>query len=282
MTELVRPRRLFALAGLVLLVLCGPAHAATRAPYEVKPARYRADPKFTVRYEGSGWWRTAYRATPPNPGHKPDHNAAHDSSTQAWKLRYRGAVTIPACGPPAAGGDDPCLTLSGPTRATGSTLLTGKIDHSHVDGVYRVLDRTVKCRLRKRTARRQVHSTTVGLRYDAAGQTIGLRASGPVSTALSLFPTVCPRQGDSIDRIADNYFTPGFSFDPAYGPDRWFTSREIAIPVDVFHRSREIRVRLADTRSGTPPLHCAVRSRATEHCTTRGSWSGVLTFELKP
>jgi hypothetical protein len=233
-----------------------------------------------VSYQGTGRWRTDYRATPTNPGHKSDHNSAHDSSTQSWKLTYRGSVTVPTCGAPPGSEQDPCAALAGPTRARGTTRLTGKVSHRHVDGVFRVLNRTVRCSLRRQT-RHLTHDASLGLAYSAERQTIGITASNPLSTALTLFPTACPRQGDSIDRLFDNYFTPGFSFDPRYGADRWFTSRRVEIPAAVWHRSREISLGLADTRAATPPRHCAVADRRREHCTARGAWRGVLTFRRR-
>jgi hypothetical protein len=266
-------------AMILALALALPATAsAARAPYTRVAAPFQESPRFVVTYEGTGRWHTVYRATPPNPGGKPDHNRADDAGTQAWRLRFRSAVTVPACGPPADGGADPCAQLAGTSGAVGPTRATGRVRHVHVDGLYRQLDRTVKCRVSRRTGTRTRVDATVGLAYDAAAGAIGVTAYNPLTTVLTLLPTACPRQGDSIDRILDNYFTPGFSFDPAYGADRWFTSRAVKIPSAIFHDSATIAIAVADTRAGTPPRRCAVKNRTREHCRTGGSWTGRLVF----
>ena len=91
-----------------------------------------------------------------------------------------------------------------------------------------------------------------------------------------------PCAADSRSLIADFYAFPGFSFDSAYGADRWFASREVVIPAAIFHRSSKITIQLSDTRAGTPPKHCAVKDPSFERCTTGGSWRGTLTLKARP
>jgi hypothetical protein len=153
------------------------------------------------------------------------------------------------------------------------------VSHRHVDGLYRQLDRTVKCRLRKSPSPRRRLEVALALRYIPETQSIVVSASDPLSTTLSLFPTQCPKQGDSIDRILDFYAIPGFSFNQSFGPDRWFTSREIVIPSEVFRGSSKISIPLSNTDAGTPPRRCAVENPSFERCKTGGAWSGVLTFK---
>jgi hypothetical protein len=148
-----------------------------------------------------------------------------------------------------------------------------------VDGLYRELDRTVKCRLEKSPSARRRLDATISLRYIPETQSIGITATNPIATAVSLFPAQCPEQGDSIDRISDFYAMPGFSFADQYGPERWFRSREVVVPTADLHRSAKITIPLADTPRGTPPRRCAVRDPSFERCTTGGSWSGTLTLK---
>jgi hypothetical protein len=272
-----------ALAAVALvLVALSESAAATRAkPYTTTPGPARADATFTARYEGSGSYKTRFHATPPNPGGKPDTNDAWDSSTQAWNIKYRGVVAIPTCAAPSDGGADPCASLAGPTAAGGRTELIGKVHHKHVDGLYRQLDRTVRCRLQKRPSPRQRLDAAILLRYIPETQSIGVTATDPIATAVSLFPSQCPKQGDSIDRILDFYAMPGFSFAGGYGPDRWFRSREVVIPVGVLHRSKRIVIPLGDSPAGTPPRHCALHDPSFERCGTGGSWSGALTLKRR-
>ncbi len=149
----------------------------------------------------------------------------------------------------------------------------------HVDGLYRALDSGVRCEVRAKTAPRVHQAVTIGLHYDPTASTIDVSATSPVNQVLAKLPGACPQQGDSLDLLLDNYFTPGFSFAPGYGIERWFTSTTVAIPVAVFHRASTITVRLADTKAGTPPRDCAVVHRSFEHCTTRGAWAGVVTLK---
>jgi hypothetical protein len=95
-------------------------------------------------------------------------------------------------------------------------------------------------------------------------------------------PGACPDQGEPIDRILDNYFTPGFSFDARFGPEPWFRSRTVLIPARVFHHSTEVMVPLGDTDAGRPPRDCAVEHPEYERCTTGGAWNGVLAFRAPP
>ncbi|HEV2813244.1 MAG TPA: hypothetical protein VGW10_08340, partial [Solirubrobacteraceae bacterium] len=238
-----------AVAALAALAAPGAAEAQ-RAPYTATPAPHQDTPRFAVAYEGRGTWRTRFHATPPNPDARHDVNDARDSSRQRWDVTYPAGVTVPACAAP-------CTELRGVTGARGVTVATARIHHTHDDGIYPELDRTVRCRLSKRTSRSRPLDASVSLGHDPATGGIAVTASNPLSTVLSLFPTACPRQGDSIDRILDNYAIPGFSFASGWGPERWFASGTVVIPSDVFHGSSRIAVRLADTRTGTPPRYCA-------------------------
>jgi hypothetical protein len=273
-------RRLTTALGLVVFVAMAGSAAAAKAPYTSEPSAFRSDPTFVVTYRGGGGWHTTFHATPPNDGGKSDKNDAKDSSRQAWKVKFRKRIAIPVCGAPAEGGEDPCTSLTGLSGARGPTSVTGRVNHKHVDGLYRELDRTVKCRLAKRTSARKRLEATLTVHYDPESQTFAVGAGSPLVTTLSLFPTACPKQGDSIDRIFDFYATPGFSFADSYGPDRWFTSGAVTIPVAVFHRSSRIRIPLADTKAGRPPRRCAVLNPSYERCKTGGNWTGVLEFQL--
>jgi hypothetical protein len=256
----------------------GTPRAAHKRAYTAAPSAQSADSLFVATYSGSGRFHTRFHATPPNPGGKPDTNDAWDSSTQSWALEYRGAVHIPTCGAAAEGGADPCDSLTAPTSASGPTALVGRVRHRHVDGLYRELDRKVKCQLAKRPSPHSRLDASIVLRYIPEADAIGVSATDPVATAVSLFPAQCPKQGDSIDRILDFYAMPGFSFADGYGPERWFASREVVIPEAVFHRSKKITIPLRDTRAGAPPKHCAVHDPSFERCTVTGSWSGTLTL----
>jgi hypothetical protein len=268
-------------AALALLALTLPA-TATAKPYTTTPGPARPDARFAVSYTGTGTYKTTFHATPPNDGGKPDTNDAHDSSTQAWQVKFLRAVAIPTCGQPSDGSADPCATLTGVTGAKGPTEMTGRVRHKHVDGLYRQLDRTVNCDLKKKVSPRRRLETSIVLRYIPESRSIGVSATSPLATTISLFPLQCPEQGDSIDRILDFYATPGFSFANGYGPERWFASREVVIPAGVFHRSSKITIPLRVTRAGTPPKGCRRPNASFERCTTGGSWSGILTFKTKP
>lgn len=276
-----RPARLAAGAAAALAALLVPA-GASAAPYTAEPGPARADARFAVSYEGTGRWHTRFHATPPNDGGKPDKNDARDSSRQAWKVRFRRGIMFPTCGRPADGGSDPCMGVTGLNGARGATSVSGRVDHRHVDGLYRQLDRTVKCRLAMRTSKRRNVMGALRVRYVPESDSFGITAHNPVATALSNFPAQCRKQGDSIDRILDFYALPGFSFADGFGPDRWFESGEVVVPAQLFHSSQKISIRLADTPAGTPPRRCAVRDPSFERCKTGGSWAGVLTFKAKP
>jgi hypothetical protein len=238
---------------------------------------------FEVTYKGSGTYRTVFHGEPPNgEGERDDTNDAHDSSRQTWAIKFRRTIDLPACGQPADDGPDPCASLTGLRGARGPTSVTGRVNHKHVDGIFRALNRTVRCRLRSSASSRRTLPVSLGLRYLPDSGSIGVTGRNPVATALTGLPAQCAGQGDSIDRIADFYATPGFSFADGYGPDRWFTSREVAVPVDEFNRSRKIEIPLGDTPAGTPPRRCAVRDPSFERCKTGGSWRGVLTFTASP
>jgi hypothetical protein len=243
-------------------------------PYTTKPAPYAPDPRFVVTYTGSGSYRTVFHATPPNPGGKPDTNDAHDSSTQSWRLTFGRRLAVPECS--ANDAADPCSGIASLNGARGVTKATARIRHNHVDGLYRQLDARDNCNLHASTSARVAAS--INVRYDAATQTIGVGAANPVALVLVLLRGYCPQRPDGIDRINANYAIPGFSFDPAYDSDRWFRSRTIRIPAEVFHHTAVIRIPLARTPTGTPPRNCAVRNPKIERCTTGGSWHGVLTL----
>ena len=255
-----------------------PAREAAAPPYTVDPAPYTETPRFVVRYTGAGTYETRYHARPPNPGGARDTNDAHDSSAQTWRLRFDRTVSIPPCG--ESDGADPCsAALTGLNGARGATIAAARIVHTHVDGLYRQLDATDKCRLR---ASATPTDASIDIRYDQATRTVKIGARNPMSSALLLLRGYCPNRPDGIDRLASNYAHPGFSFDQRYGPDRWFRSRTIAIPADVFHRAAAIRIPLADTPTGRPPRNCAAHRVWLERCTTGGSWRGTITLALTP
>ena len=271
-----------ALVAAAACALAGsPASSARQAaapPYTVDPAPYTETPRFVVRYTGAGTYATRYHARPPNPGGARDTNDAHDTSAQTWRLTFDGSVSVPPCG--ESGGTDPCSALTGLTGARGPSTVTARINHTHVDGLYRQLDATDRCRLRASASR---SDGVVEIRYDPASRTVKIGARSPISSTLLLLRGYCPNRPDGIDRLASNYAHPGFSFDQRYGPDRWFRSRTIGIPADVFHRAAAIRIPLADTPTGRPPRNCATVHRSWfERCTTGGSWRGTLTLTRTP
>jgi hypothetical protein len=262
------------LAAASLAAAPWPAQAAApHAPYEATPAAVQDAPTYAVRYTGSSHTRTRYRGTPPNAGGDPDHNAARDTSRTGWALTFRAPLAIPTCG----GEPDPCASVAGASGASGRTSASGTIDHQHRDGLYRQLDASERCSVAARGLPRTGLQARIDVVFDAARGGFVVTARNPVSLALILLPPVCPGHTDGIDRILDNYFTPGFSFSQDYGADRWFTSASVLVPTDAWHASSRIRLRLGPTAAGRPPADCAKRYRY-EHCRTGGSWSGVLTF----
>ncbi|MEY2426444.1 MAG: hypothetical protein QOI61_2016 [Actinomycetota bacterium] len=268
-----------AVAAAVALCALAPVGTVSAKPsYTATPGSARSDARFTVTYSGSGTWVTRFHAHPPNPDGKDDTNDAHDTSRQSWAIKYRQPLAVPECGQPSDGSAAPCASLPGVSGASGQTTIAGQVNHKHVDGLYRQLDRKVKCRLRRSPSPRRRLDSTITLRRIPESQSIGIRVSSPLATTVILFPQQCPGQGDSIDRILDFYAMPGFSFAPPWGPDRWFASREVVIPEQIFHSSSKIKVPLADTRAGTPPKDCAVNDPPFERCKTGGSWKGTMTL----
>ena len=253
-----------ALAALAAALLSSSPAAAAAPPYAFQGAPHRADPHFTVSYSGTGTWRTDFHATPPNPGGDPDTNDAHDSSAQSWALAFDGGAAL-----------GPAQDLEG---ARGRTLVIGHVDHTHDDGLYPELDRVVRCTLKGGTPAGAGVPARLAIRPRRGGRQLAFTASSPLGTVLTEMPQACPDQGDSIDRILDNYFTPGFSFASSYGPDRWLTSRTVVVPARVLHRAAKVVLALRPAAAARPPLGCAVASPAYEACATHGSWSGVLTL----
>jgi hypothetical protein len=261
---------------LALLALTAVAGAtATKPGFTTTPGPTRATARFVVAYTGSGSFHTHYRSTPPNPGGHADDNHVTDSSSQRWALTFSHAITIPPCAVNGVPAPDPCTAITGVTGGTGPTSVVGKIDHVHVDGLFRADNRSVRCTVRAAT-HAGPQAATIAMSYDPVAGVVDIVADDPVPSTLALLPGSCPSQGDSIDLLLDNYFTPGFSFAPGYGADRWFTSQTIAIPVARFHDSTTIRIPVALTAAGRPPRTCAVAHRTYEHCTAQGSWKGVV------
>src|SRR3954452_9028857 len=260
-----------AATAVALLSAAVPAAATAASGYSTTPGPNRPDASFVVGYAGKGSYATTFHATPPNPGGKPDKNDAHDTSTQTWDIKFRRKLAVPTCGQPAGFGEDPCTHLSGLSGASGKTNMTGKVDHKHVDGLYKQLNRTVRCTLSKTPSRKRKHEMNLVTRYIPETNSIGVSVTDPMATTISLFPSQCRKQGDSIDRILDFYAVPGFSFADGYGPDRWFASREGIVPPPVFHHSAQIKIPLPLTRAGTPPKHCARPNPSSEKCTTGGA-----------
>jgi hypothetical protein len=268
--------RLAAPAATVLALLSAAVPASAAPGYSTTPGPNRPDARFVVGYAGKGSYATTFHGTPPNPGGKRDTNDAHDTSKQSWDIKFRRKLAVPTCGQPAGFGDDPCGSLAGLSGASGKASMIGTVDHKHVDGPYKQLNRTVRCTLRKTTSTKRRLAVSVVTRYIPETNSIGVSVSDPMSTTLSFFPTQCPKQGDPIDRILDFYAMPGFSFADGWGPDRWFASREVIVPSPVFHHSARIKIPLHLTRAGTPPKHCARLHPSYEKCTTGGAWNGTL------
>jgi hypothetical protein len=230
----------FALAALALSLSAAASASATPAPRAAGALR------FVVTYSGSGTWRTTYHSEPPNPGANHDTNDAHDSSSQRWSLRFQRVLTVASCG-----GTGSCPVLL--RGARGAAAVTARIDHIHRDGAILV-------------------------RYAPRRNAVVIVARDPVIDALTVLPRQCPQQGDSIDGLLDSYATPGFSFAPGWGPDRWLSSRPAVIPLSRLRHASRVRIRLGPAPAGIPPRGCAVHDPAIERCHTGGSWRGVLTL----
>ena len=162
----------------------------------------------------------------------------------------------------------------------GTETATGVIDHAHVDGMIPADSASVSCRLQAATPRGARLSPWLGVRYMPRSETFVLTAFDPVIDVLTMLPAACPQQGDPTDGLFDSYYTPGFSFAPGYGPERWFQSGRITISSRVLHRSRLIKIPLSLTRAGSAPRDCGVQHPEYERCTTGGRWAGALTLRL--
>jgi hypothetical protein len=253
------------------LALAGGAAAYARAPYTVKPARYQPTVRFVMTYRGSGTWHTVYHSEPPDPGGAHDTNDAHDSSTQLWSLRFEHLLRLSSCHGPGG-----CVSAGSLEGATGTTGATGSINHTHLDGLYAFDNASERCLVGAVTPPPPQLQATVLVRYLPRRRAISLTALSPVDDVLTLLPVACPGQGDPLDGLADNYFSPGFSFASGYGPDRWFTSAPVVLPLAVLHRAARVAVHFSDTAAGTPPAACAVQQPSYETCGTGGSWTGTL------
>ncbi len=261
-------------AAATLMVSLAAVKPPATSALTTRPGPERAVARFAIGYVGSGSYATTYDSRPPNQGGKPDNNHAHDSSTQTWSVSFRTLLTIPNCGTPGA----PCSRIAPIIGARGHTSVTGRISHVHVDGLFRNENMATKCRVSASTPAGYQLGATIDVRYDTRSRAISLQALDPVANALILLPGACPNPVDGIDGLYNNYFGPGFSFNPAYGADRWFKSRTVVIPTRELHRAALIRIPLSATRAGTPPSSCDVPEPSYEHCTSGGSWRGVLTL----
>jgi hypothetical protein len=101
----------------------------------------------------------------------------------------------------------------------------------HIDGLYRFDNVAERCRVKAVTPADTHLPATVSVRYLPALRSVAGAALIPVSQVLVLLPQACPGQGDSIDGLADNYFTPGFSFAAGWGPERWFAAAPAVIRI---------------------------------------------------
>jgi hypothetical protein len=236
--------------------------------------------RFAVTYTGAGRWHTDYHSEPSNPGGAHDTNDAHDSSTQQWSLRFRRPLVIGRC---ALGRSAPadCVRVRGVSSATGTTRATGTIDHRHLDGLYRFDDSSERCRVSAATAAGVPLAASVTAQYVSGRGEVVLTALTPVDEVLVLLPAACPGQGDSLDGLRDDYFTPGFSFGAGFGSEQWFTSQRVVIAAAVLHRAARITVALGPTAHGTPPPGCALPS-SEGRCHTHGAWRGILTLLTEP
>jgi hypothetical protein len=256
-------------AAAAILALAAPAAAS---PFAARTGRYRATARFTVAYAGSGRWVTSYHAEPSDGGGKHDTDTARDSSTQKWSETLSRPLIVRACD---------CGSPAELTGARGTSSAAGRIDHVHLDGLYADLNASERCTVRSATPAGMPLDGEVEFAYEPRSRSMSLTALNPVGDALLLLPPECPGQGDSLDGLADSYFTPGFSFAPGWGPDRWFTSATVSIPLSVLHRASRITIPLADARGGRPPRDCSVPHPSWQRCRTSGSWSGALTLTAR-
>jgi hypothetical protein len=234
---------------------------------------------FHVSYSGSGTWHTRYHSEPPNQGGAHDTNDANDSSTVRWSLTFSATVTIPRCARPRPRRPDPCRRIKNLFGALGTSSATGRVSHVHIDGLFPSQNGSVRCGESVYTPQHRLLDATILLRYAPADHTLTVTALDPVIDAINILPGQCLGQGDPIDGLYDNYFTPGFSFASGYGPERWFRAPSVVIPIGEFHHASAISVPLAFTKAGTPPRSCEVPFPSYQRCTTGGSWSGVLSFK---
>jgi hypothetical protein len=260
---------------LILEAASGAASAASR-PLRSHRGRFEATPRFVLTYIGSGRFHTGYHSTPPNPGGLADTNDADDSSAQRWAIKFDRAWAIPRCGATRRRPTDPCSGVGDFLGAHGASTVTGRVSHRHVDGLFPSQDASISCRVSFSTPKRWPLRASVRVRYLARRHAFSITALNPVFTAVNDLPPECPGQGDPIDGLFDNYYTPGFSFSSHYGPDRWFTSAATVVPLRALRRSSLITLALHQTRSGTPPRNCAVPFPAYQRCSASGSWAGAL------
>jgi hypothetical protein len=281
--KLITPRRLTAAgvaAAATALSVAVPAAAAAPSPVKARLGAYRAQARFAVSYAGAGTFATTYHGAPPNPGGSPDNNTARDTGTQKWRLHFRDRLAVGSC----ASAHEPlggCRSQLALTGASGATRVTGHVDHTHLDGLYPALNVSERCAIAYATPAHANLAASVHFAFVRGRDAIAVTAMNPVADALLGLPPQCPGQGDSIDGLLDNYSTPGFSFAAGFGPDRWFTSASLLVPLRLLHRARLVTLRIGDTRAGAPPQDCAVAAAAYERCTTGGSWSGVLTLRAR-
>ena len=272
-------RRRFAhLLAWPLAALAMPAAvAAASTDYEATPGTAVAVPSFSVKYTGASHTATTYRATPPNEGGHSDLNKASDRSRADWAITFPAGLSLPVC----SATDDPCAAVTGVTGAAGKTSVWGDVNHTHRDGLYDQLDSASRCRLKARAVPKTGLDARIDVMHDATAGAWVVTARNPVGSALLRLPSGCREPVDGIDRILANYFMPGFSFLPEFGPDRWFTSASVVVPDAIWRSSARIRLRLGLTAAGRPPKNCGARFKY-ERCRTSGDWSGVLTFTARP
>ena len=223
---------------------------------------------FTVSYSGSGTYVTRYHSEPPNQSGMHDTDTADDSESQHWSMRFLSPLRAPCA--------VRCAQTTVLTGARGATSLTAQISHVHLDGLYSQLNASVQCSISASTPAGAILNASLRIREGT--RSISITALDPLDDALLLLPTECPGQGDSIDGLLDNYLGPGFSFAPGYGPDRWFTSTNVIVPLRRLRGGATVRIPLSQAREDTPPRDCAVPQPSIQQCVTGGAWSGVLTL----